>query len=137
MSWIVARLTSKIAGPIAAGLALILAITLAVVIVSKNATIAEVRGQLATVTKARDDANRDLTTCRNSRITLEEATRRQNAAVDAAKAEGDARAAALAKAAEQARAATAAANARATEILNRKGSTCEDADALIAWSLFK
>lgn len=127
MSWI----TSKLAGPIAGGLALILAITLAVVTISKNGALTEVRGQLATVTTERDNAKADLNQCRSNRITLEEAARRQNAAVDAAKVEGDARLVALAKVADQAKAEVASANARAKAILARPGSTCADADALI------
>lgn len=131
MSWIIAQLTSKIAGPIGAGISIILAISLTAVIITKNATISEVRRQLGTVTTERDNAKADLNQCRENRITLEEATRRQNAAVDAAKSEGDARLAALSKAAGQAKASAAAANSRAASILNRGGSTCADADALI------
>lgn len=131
MSWIIAQLTSKIAGPIGAGVSLILALSLGFAIVSKNATIHELRSQLATASKDRDDARRDLNQCRANRITLEEATSRQNAAVETARAEGDARLSALAKVADQAKAAAASANARATLILNRKGATCADADALI------
>jgi len=127
MAWI----TSRIAGPIAGGLALILAIALTVVMVSKNATIGELREQLATTARERDNAKADLVQCRANRITLEDATARQNAAVDAAKVAGDARAAALAKVADQAKATAAAANARASAILNRKGSTCDDANGLI------
>ena len=127
MSWI----TSKLAGPIASGLSLILAITLTVVTLSKNGAIGELRGQLSTVTTERDNAKADLNQCRSNRITLEEATRRQNGAVDAAKAEGDARLAALAKVADRAKTDAAAADIRAKAILNRKGATCEDADALI------
>ena len=131
MSWIIAQLTSKIAGPIGAGLSVILAISLAAVILTKNATIAETHRQLASITAERDQAKADLNQCRENRITLEEATRRQNAAVEAAKAEGDARVAALTKAADQAKASAAAANGRAAAILNRAGSTCADADAII------
>ena len=131
MSWIIARLTSKLAGPIASGLCLILALARAWVIVSKNGALDEVRGQIRTVTTERDNAKADLNQCRANRLTLEEATQRQNAAVDAAKAAGDARAAALTKAADQAKATAQAANARVAAILNRAGSTCADADALI------
>ena len=100
-------------------------------IVSKNGALDEVRGQIRTVTTERDNAKADLNQCRANRLTLEEATQRQNAAVDAAKAAGDARAAALTKAADQAKATAQAANARVAAILNRAGSTCADADALI------
>lgn len=131
MSWIIVQLTSKLAGPIGAGLSLILAISLGWVIITKNATISDTRRQLATASKERDDAKADLNQCRANRITLEDAAARQNAAVDAAKAAGDARLAAVAKARDQALSSATAANSRASAILAKAGSTCADADALI------
>lgn len=131
MSWIIAQLTSKLAGPIGAGLSIVLALSLGWAIVSKNATIEEARKHLATVSKERDDAKADLGQCRANRLTLEDALSRQSAAVDAAKAEGEARLAALAKARDQALSSATAANLRASAILRRSGSTCADADALI------
>ena len=133
MSWI----TSRLAGPIAAGLALILAISLAATILTKNGQLREARDQVAKITGERDQAKADLLQCRENRITLEEATRRQNAAVDAYRVDAERRIAAVDAAAAKAKSEGLAAVSRATAILNRKGSTCEDADALIAWSLFK
>lgn len=127
-------LTSRLAGPIGAGLSLILAITLAATILTKNATIAEVRGQLTTAQLDLKNARADLSQCQSNRITLEEATRRQNAAVATVKAEGDRRVSELATELERAAKATAAAEARAKAILNRptpSGDQCKAADALI------
>lgn len=127
-------LTSRLAGPIGAGLSLVLAVILAAVILTKNATISEMRGQLTTAQADLRAARDDLTQCRSNRITLEEAARRQNAAVDAAKAEGAKRLTELATELDRAKAATATAEVRAKAILARPaptGDQCKAADALI------
>lgn len=78
-------------------------------------------------------AERDLTTCRTNRITLEEATRRQNKAVADARAESQARINSLTGQLETARAATANAQRRAAAILAARPTedVCASADALI------
>lgn len=130
MSWI----TSKIAGPIAGGLALILAVSLAFTLISTNAAIGELRRDKSALTTSLAEAKADLNQCRANRLTLEGAVQRQNAAVDLAKAEGDKRAAELARVADRARADAAGASAKAAAILARPapaGDRCSAADALI------
>src|SRR5690348_1468920 len=89
-------LFSRLAGPIGAGVSILLAISLAVLLITKNATIPTLRDEIHNPKTGYivrlEAAQRDLAQCRSNRITLEEATRRQNAAVDAAKAEGEAQA---------------------------------------------
>jgi len=130
-------LFSRLAGPIASGVAVALLISLAVVILSKNGAIRELRGQLVTVTAERDVARRDLAQCRQNVATLEGAVSRQNAAVEAARREGAQRVAELDRVATRAREAARAANARAESILNRRGTGnhCADAEALIRESI--
>lgn len=128
-----AFLTSRLAGPIGAGLSLILAITLAWVWIGKDATIREVRGQLTTAQSDLKAARDDLTQCQSNRITLEEATRRQSEAVDKAKAESAGRIAELQRATARAEASATEARRAADRILAAKGTgdVCADADALI------
>jgi uncharacterized protein HemX len=123
----------RLTGPIASGLAVALAIALATVTLTKNGQIRELRGQVETVTKQRDDARRDLVQCRANRVTLEGAIQRQNAALEAARLQGEARAAELVRVAERARVDAQSARARANGILARRGTGnhCADAEALI------
>ncbi len=80
-----------------------------------------------------DRGQRDLTQCRANRITLEDATQRQNFAVEIERLKGDARLLKLAAATTQASADAASAASRAATILSRKGTgdICADADAVI------
>lgn len=128
-----ALLTSRLAGPIGAGLSLILAIALAWVWIGKDATIREVRGQLTTAQADLKAARDDLTQCRANRITLEEANRLRNEAVDKARTESAGRIAELQRAAARAEATATEARRAADRILATKGTgnVCADADALI------
>jgi uncharacterized protein YlxW (UPF0749 family) len=130
-------LTWRLAGMIGAPIAIILAIVLAVVTIQKNSVIGALRDDKAALTKSRDDALRDLTQCRANRITLDEAIRRQNSAVAAARAAGEARIAELDRLAAEARRTAASARARANSILSRQatGNACADAEALIRETL--
>ena len=115
-------LGAKIFGGVAA-LLLVLLIVARLQISSLEHRIERLDGQIAGLT-------RDLTQCRANRITLEDAVTRQNAAVEAARAEGAQRVAALEQAAVAARAAAQTAQSRAAAILARRPGTDECADAL-------
>lgn len=111
----------------------LLAGSLAFVVIDKNATISTLRDDKRELSTKVDNLTSDLSTCRANRITLEEATRRQNEAVAAAKAESAGRIANLERAADQADADAARARREADRILARQGTgdVCADADALI------
>lgn len=94
MGAIIAVLTSRLAGPIAAGVGVLLAIALAVSQIQLHAT----RADLKAAGERIEALSRDLGTCRANTAALEASIRGQNAAVAAWKAEGDARAAEVAKA---------------------------------------
>jgi cell division protein FtsB len=115
-------LTSKIFGGVA-----VLLLVLLIGSCAQNGTLAHrieaLDTQIAGLT-------RDLTQCRANRITLEDATARQNAAVEAARAEGAQRLAALEQASVAARAAAQTAQSRAAAILARQPGADECADAL-------
>lgn len=91
---LIGLLTSRIAGPVASFVAVIL---LAVALSQCSARHAAER-QLVNAERALVNARRDLGTCRANTAALEGAVVRQNAAVAAWKAEGEARAAEVAKA---------------------------------------
>lgn len=126
-------LTSRLAGPIGAGLSLLLAIALAWVWIGKDATLREVRGQLTAAQSDLKAARDDLTQCRANRITLEDATRRQNEAVAKATGEMAARLKGLEGVVDRAAANAARASSSAERILSTGGTgdVCRDADALI------
>ena len=131
-------LTSRLAGPIASGLALLLAGALAFVWISKGAEVRSLTKQNDTLQTLLDRSTADLAMCRANRITMEMATKQQNAAVEQAQREGEARRAALARTAEAAKASAADARARADAILSRPPASddaCADANALIEESL--
>lgn len=130
-------ITSRLAGPIASAVVLLLAVALAWVLIGKNATI---RALESAINDPRTGyavrlqlAQADLVQCRSNRLTLEEATRRQNDAIEAAQRAGEARLAALDRAASAARQSEAAAASQAARILRQQGTgnSCADADALI------
>lgn len=118
-----------------------LAIALAWVTVAKNAEIHTLEKSIndpVTGYAARlKQAETDYAQCKSNRITLEEATRRQNEAVAAAKAEGQKRLDALGRQLETAKAATRSAEKRAAAILAAKPGEdiCASADALILENL--
>lgn len=126
-------LTSRLAGPIASGVALLLAIALVWVIAAKNATISGLDRQVTTLSQDLKAARRDLTQCRTNRITLEDATRRQNAAIQQVRAETATRLETLGMVAQDARRQAAGAMERARLILARRGTGdgCADAEAAI------
>lgn len=126
-------LTARLAGTIASGVALLMAGALAWVVISKNATISSLEQRIEQLDRDLVAARRDLTQCRANRITLEASLQRQNAAIDAAMAEGAARLEALDRTAVAARRDAAAATARANRILARPatGDQCADAEAAI------
>lgn len=82
-------------------------------------------------------AERDRNQCISNRIALEDAARRQNAAVEEARQQGAARLAELDRVTASARRDAAAAQTRARSILARKaeGAACAAADALILESV--
>jgi hypothetical protein len=123
----------RLAGPIASGLVVALLIALATVTLTKNGQIGELRRNVESLTKERDDARRDLVQCRANRLTLQEGIQRQNAAIEAARLQGEARAAELAGVAAQARQEAQNARQRANGILARRGTGnhCADAEAAI------
>lgn len=118
---------------IGGGASLVFGLALAYVWISSTGTIKALEDQLTTARTEISLLTTDLTQCRANRITLEEATRRQNAAVDQARAQGEARAAELARVAERARAGEQSARRRADRLLAAQGTGnhCADADALI------
>jgi hypothetical protein len=134
---IIALLTSRLAGPVASGAALLFAAILAWVVIDKNAAIRGLDSQINNPETGYivrlQQAQGDLVQCRSNRITLEEATRRQNEAVEQEAKASEARLAQLARAAAEARRDAAAANEEAAKILNRQssGDACRDAEALI------
>ena len=126
--------TSRLTGPIATVL-LILALTFAV---GQCSDKQKAQRQLAKAEKARAVAVRDLGTCRTNVETLKGSLDRQNAAVNALKAESDARQRASAKAVKDARAVAESHRRSATAILAAKpegDDLCKAADLLIIGSL--
>lgn len=112
---ILAALTSRLAGPIASGLALLfLALALTQ---CAGKTVQTHRADRAEA--ALDTARADLTRCQGNARTLEGSIRAQNAAVDTLRAEGDRRAAEAAKAISEAAKGRASAEARAAKLLSR------------------
>lgn len=126
-------LADKALAMIGGGGCIVLAGALAFTVISKNATIGELRDDKKELTTKVDTLNSSLTQCRANRITLEEATRRQNAAVTAAKAESAGRLASLATAVDRAETDAERARREAARIMARPrtGDACRDADALI------
>ena len=126
-------LKDRVLAMIGGGLSILLAAALAYVWITSGATIREVRGQLTTAQADLKAARDDLTQCRANRITLEDATRRQNEAVRLATATMAGRLKALEGAVALAGTNAAKARAGADRILAAKGTgeVCADADALI------
>lgn len=126
-------LKDRVLAMIGGGLSILLAAALAYVWITSGATIREVRGQLTTAQSDLKAARDDLTQCRANRITLEEATRRQNEAVQLATATMAGRLKTLESAVALAGTNAAKARAGADRILAAKGTgeVCADADALI------
>lgn len=99
LATLIGALTSRLAGPAATALALALALVAVGQCTAKNA---EARRADRAET-ARDMARANLSTCQTNTRTLETTIAGQNAAIDAFKREGEARAAEIAKARQAAR----------------------------------
>lgn len=137
MGTLIKLITSKLAGPIASGVAVLLAIALLAVSVKAAVTEKTLRDNLDQVTDQRDAALRDFGTCRGNTDRLQAAVDRQNSALNALKTESDRKTAEAEKAASAARAASAKAASSAKAILAAKpgADMCASADALILGSL--
>ena len=127
--WLTSKLISWIAGPAAIGLA----IACAVLAIQKGELHDQIHDPKTGYAAKLERATNNLTQCRSNRITLEDATKRQNAAVQAVKVESDERVAGLEREIERSERAAADARARADRILSQQGTgdVCADADALI------
>lgn len=126
-------LKDRVLAMIGGGFSILLAAALAYVWITGNARLSEVRDQLTTAQADLKAARDDLTQCRANRITLEEATRRQNEAVAAATSSMAGRLKALESATATAVSEAAKARRASDRILAAQGSgdACRDADALI------
>jgi hypothetical protein len=133
-------LLSRLAGPIASGVAVLLLAALVYVgldSLSKNRTIGLLRdeihnpktGFIAQVTAAQAD----LAQCRSNRLTLEESTERQNEAVDALRRKSEAQNAELDQLSRDYALRLGRANALIASMksMPRSGDVCKDAEHLI------
>lgn len=127
----------KVLAMVGGGLSLVLGAVLAFTIISKNSEIRTleksindpVTGYAARLKLAQSNYDQ----CKANRITLEDATARQNAAVAAVKAEEKERLDALGRQLQTAKVATRSAEKRAAAIMAAKPTEdqCASADALI------
>lgn len=122
-------LTSRMAGPIATAVAVALALALGWQTFQLSMTKGALKRSQAQVEKV----EKDLRTCQSNVATLDEARKRQNAAVAALKRDGDARVAESAKAVSAARKTADGYRKEAARILAAKAGpdACASADALI------
>lgn len=131
MSFIIGLLTSRLVGPIAAGVAVLLALALVLNVVQLRG----VRGDLKVALADAKAARADFATCKANTRALTSSLDTQNRAVDALKAESEVRVAASAKATSQARAVAESYRRSAADILKAKPASadrCEAAKLLIA-----
>ena len=135
MTGLISFLTSRLGLGIIA--ALIVAAVIGGIVISKNATIRELRGAAVVLARDLQAARRDLNQCRSNTAALNASISRQNAAVEAMRREGEARVAELDRVAVRARQAAEDANARARRIMGARstGDQCADAAALIMESV--
>lgn len=128
-AWLTAKLISWIAGPAAIGLA----IACAVLAIQKGSLHDQIHDPETGYAARLERAQSDLTQCRANRITLEDATRRQNEAVTAARNESVGRIAELQRELQRAEGTAQEARRRADRILAAEGTgdMCLDADELI------
>lgn len=126
-------LKDRVLAMIGGGTSALLLAALAYVMITGNVRLSEVRSQLNATQAELRAARDDLTQCRSNRITLEEATRRQNEAVAAATSSMAGRLKALEGVTATAASEAAKARRGADRILATQGSgdVCRDADALI------
>lgn len=129
MGALVSLITSRLAGPVASGVAILL-------LVFGLVQCAEKRHETARADKAeatRKLAEAGLKACQTNRQALEASLATQSAAVDALKRASEARVAQSAKAVSAARAVAEGAHRHAAALMAEKpkGDLCEAADALI------
>lgn len=112
---------------------LVVALMIGGIVISKNATIRELRGANEALSTQLAAARRDLNQCRANTATLEASISRQNAAVEALRVQGEARVAELDRVAVRARQEAETANARARRIMGAQpsGDACIAARELI------
>ena len=130
MTWLIKILTSRLAGPVAS----VAAVILLGLAVSQCARADRAEGDVQKMQTSLKDARADLGACRTNTDTLKATLARQNAAVDALKAEGEARVAQSAKAAQAARAVAESYRRQARNVLAaepRTGDLCASAEDLI------
>ena len=122
---ILAAIWRAVAGPVA--------ILLAAGLVWQSAQLAVTERRLSWATKERDAAGQDLAVCRANVATLRSGVEAQNRAVDALRAEADARVGQSAQALSAAQKSALAADRRAMAILNAKagGDLCAAAERLM------
>lgn len=120
-------LTSRLAGPIAAAVA----VALACFLLATSLQVVGLKRAVAVAEKKADNLRTDLAQCRANTNALEDAIFRQNAAVTAAKAEGDRKAALAEKAASDARAVAESHRRRADRLVAARPRSCADVSDLI------
>lgn len=126
---ILSLLTSRLAGPIASGVAVVLALALGWQTIQLHGA----RNAAAKAEKRAAEAVSQLGRCQDNRQALEAALTQQNEAVSRWKAEGDAMAKAAREAAEEGRKEQARANALAARLAARpSGATCESREENVA-----
>lgn len=130
MTWLIGLLTSRLTGP-AASVAAVILLGLAV---SQCARAGRAEHALDLAANALALSETSLGTCRTNTDTLKATLARQNAAVDALKADGEARVAQSDKAAQAARAVAESYRRQARNVLAaepRTGDLCASAEDLI------
>jgi hypothetical protein len=130
MTWLIGLLTSRLAGPVAS----IAAVILLGLAVSHCARADRAEHALDLAANALALSEKSLATCRTNTDTLKVTLARQNAAVDALKAEGAARVAQSEKATQAARAVAESYRRRSRDVLAaepRTGDLCAAAGDLI------
>lgn len=125
--------TSRLGLGIIAGL--FVAILIGGIVISKNATIGELRRTVTGLETSLAATRANLNQCRANTAEQARGIATQNAAVEAMRVQGEARVAELDRVAVRARQEAESANARARRIMSRTGSTCEDARALVLESV--
>lgn len=126
-------ITSRLAGPIASGVAVLLALLLLGSCVQVAGLKAKVERQAVQI----GNLQVDLRQCRSNVVTMTDAVNRQNAAIQAAKAERDRVTREGEKAVQQARGVAESYRQRAERALRARpgADACADADRLILESL--
>ena len=126
-------LKDKVLAMIGGGLSIVLAGALAFVMISNHFTVKSLEAERDRSQQLADDRLADLTQCRANRITLEEATRMQNEAVEEVRASSADRLSRLRAETVRAKREASTAKQDAERILKSTGTgdACQDASALI------